>query len=43
MYSPVKEKKIQRIVRTPKKIVIFGKRKINSNKKVYIKKNLKRI
>lgn len=38
MYSPVKEKKIQRIVHNPKKIVIFGKRKINSNKKEYIKK-----
>ena len=40
MYSPIKEKKIQRIVITPKKIVIFGKRKINSNKKEF-KKNLK--
>ena len=38
MYSPVKEKKVQRIVHNPKKKVIYGKRMINSNKKEYIKK-----
>ncbi len=38
MYSPVKEKKVQRIVHNQKKKVIYGKRKINSNKKEYIKK-----
>jgi len=38
MYSPVKVKKIQRIVHNPKKIVIYGKRTINSNKKEYLKK-----
>ena len=38
MYSPVKEKNIQRIVHNPKKKVVYGKRKINSNKKEYIKK-----
>jgi hypothetical protein len=38
MYSPIKQKKIQRIVHNPKKIVIYGKRIIYSNKKEYIKK-----
>jgi len=38
MYSPVKQKNIQRIVHTFKKKVVYGKRIINSNKKQYIKK-----
>lgn len=38
MYSPGKQKKIQRIVFNKKKIIIYGKRTIDSNKKEYIKK-----
>jgi hypothetical protein len=38
MYSPVKEKKVQRIIVIPKKKVVYGKRIINSDKKTYIKK-----
>jgi hypothetical protein len=38
MYSPIKQNTIQRIVHNPKKIIIYGKRIIDSNKKEYIKK-----
>ncbi len=38
MFSPTKPKKIvQRIVHTPKKITIYGKRTIDSSKKEYKK------
>jgi len=44
MYSPINKKKVQRISVEPKKIVIYGKRKIIKNKmplnnKIYKKNN----
>ena len=38
MYSPTKQKNIQRIIVKPRNIVIYGKRIIKSNKKEYVKK-----
>ena len=38
MYSPTKQKNIQRIIVKPRNIIIYGKRTIIPNKKEYIKK-----
>ena len=40
MYSPVKDKRIQRIIQNKKIKVIYGKRVIDSSKKEY-KKSIK--